>query len=235
MPVRAMVAPERVILEAIERAYGPSPVKRERAGVALAGAEPKSAPIPLAEDPAPAGLDELTGFLDESPRAAPRRAVKPMSREQLTARLAAATQEEPILLTALEFVAQHVGGAALFLLRSGDLTGFNAIGLDLAVTRGLRAPLAELPLAQSACASGETYLGVIAPASLGRLAAPLGVTAELMAVLVPIRLGKRPVGLIVGVDLAHAALAHRDDLARLAAKTDHALHIIHLRRQLLAP
>ncbi|HZS37726.1 MAG TPA: hypothetical protein VFF06_12905, partial [Polyangia bacterium] len=219
MPVRAMVAPERVVLEAIDRMYGAVAPAREPESVALFGAaELKSGPLAPSAPLPVVGLDEMTGFLDEAPRPQPRRSARPMSREQLIQRFAAATQDEAILGAALEFVAQHAGGAALFLLRSGELRGFNAIGLDLAVTRRMRAPIDELPLVAQACASGEVYTGIIAPPSFGRLAEPLGVTGELMVVLVPVRVGRRAVGCIIGVDLASSALNHRDDLEALAIK-----------------
>ena len=102
------------------------------------------------------------------------------------------------------------------------------------MTRAARAPVEELPLAQSACASGEPYLGAVAPASFGRLAAGLGVTGSLLALFVPVRVGKRAVGCIIGVDVSSNAVAARAELERLAVKMDHALHIVHLRRLLLA-
>jgi hypothetical protein len=229
LPIRVMVAPERVIREALDRMYGTAVEESAFQPQVDSGPLTPSAPLPVLAD------DSMTGFLDEAPRPQRKRSAQPMSFEQLVARLAAATQDEAILDAALAFVAQHSGGAALYLMRSGEWRGHSAIGLDLAVTRASRAPLEELPLAQSACESGEIYLGAVAPASFGQLAAPLGVSGSLLALFVPVRVGKRPVACIIGVDVSSNAVGARGELEQLAIKTDHALHIVHLRRLLLAP
>jgi MshEN domain len=233
MQVRVMVAPERVILDALDRHYGFEPGALPSA---FSPTEARSGPIPPAAPLPSMALDSMTGFLDEAPaRPAGRRANRPMSSEQLVSRLSAATQDEEILQTALEFVAQHAGGAALLLLKTGELRGYNAIGLDLAVARRARAQLDELPLLQQVCTSGEVYVGIIAQSSLGRLSEPLGVTGELLAVIVPVRVGRRPVGVVIGVDATDSAVGGKPELERLAVKIDHALHIVHLRRLLVAP
>ena len=72
-------------------------------------------------------------------------------------------------------------------------------------------------------------------AELGALAKPLGAAREGLGVVLPVRIGKRAVGVVVGLDATLNVLRHKSELDRLAVKLDQALHISYLRRLLMQP
>ena len=101
--------------------------------------------------------------------------------------------------------------------------------------RGLNVALEEVPVVARALASGEAWVGRLYAADLGALAQPLGAAREALGVVLPVRIGKRAVGALVGLDASLEALRHKADLDRLAVKLDQALHISYLRRLLMQP
>jgi hypothetical protein len=83
--------------------------------------------------------------------------------------------------------------------------------------------------------AGEAWVGRVYAADLGALAQPLAASKEALGVVLPVRIGKRAVGALVGLNASLEALRHKADLDRLAVKLDQALHISYLRRLLLQP
>jgi hypothetical protein len=79
------------------------------------------------------------------------------------------------------------------------------------------------------------WVGRLFAAELGALAQPLGAAREGLGVVLPVRIGKRAVGVVVGLDGTLDALRHKPELDRLAIKLDQALHISYLRRLLMQP
>jgi len=123
---------------------------------------------------------------------------------------------------------------AVFVLRSGLLAGWRGIGADAAALKRTSVALADAPVAARVLSTGEAWVGRLHTRDLGDLGAPLGVRDETLAVVLPVRIGKRAVGLIVGVDASLEALRQKGELDKLAIKIDQALHINYLRRLLLS-
>jgi hypothetical protein len=179
-------------------------------------------------------IDAVAGFLDEQPSPpAPLDERLPMA--QVAAMLLAASCDDAIFEVAMRYVAQDVGRLAVFLLRNGLLGGWRGQGVDGAQLRQLNVALAEAPALARTLAQGEAWVGRLYAAELGPLAEPLGAAREGLGLLLPVLIGKRAVGVIVGLDGSLNALRHKADLDRLVVKLDQALHISYLRRLLLQP
>ena len=251
-PVRAMVAPELLIQYALERYYAikrrPRVVQVSTGGTDLlqfetsaslpmprsARGEQSSAPVynPAGEIPLSTDIDAISGYLDERP--APSRPRAPqLAMKDVAAQLVAATSDDAIFDVAMRYVAQDVQRLAVFLLRNGLLGGWRGQGVDNAVLRGLNVPLDDAPVVARVLSSGEAWVGRLYAHELGGLAAPLAAAKEALGVVLPVRIGKRAVGAVVGLDASLEALRHKPDLDRLALKVDQALHISYLRRLLL--
>ena len=149
--------------------------------------------------------------------------------------LVAATSDDAIFDVAMQYVAQDVGRLAVFLLRNGILGGWRGQGIDNALLRQLNVGLDEAPALARALSSGEVWVGRLYAAELGALAQPLGAAREGLGIVLPVRIGKRAVGVVVGLDGTLDALRHKSELDRLAVKLDQALHISYLRRLLMQP
>lgn len=254
--VRPMVAPELLVQYALERYYKvkrkPRVVQVQTGGTDLLSIDaPRSlgtmAPLPppaprvdapvytgAVSAPAHVDVDSLAGYLDEQPPASAPAAPR-MPMDKVSAMLVAATSDDAIFDVAMQFVAQDVGRLAVFLLRNGLLGGWRGHGIDSAQLRQLNVALDEVPAVARALSSGEVWVGRLFAAELGTLAQPLGAAREGLGVVLPVRIGKRAVGAVVGLDGTLDALRHKPELDRLAVKLDQALHISYLRRLLLQP
>jgi hypothetical protein len=135
----------------------------------------------------------------------------------------------------MRVVEQDVGRVAVFLLRNGLLGGWRGQGVDSAMLRQINVGLEESPIVARALSQGEAWVGRLYAAELGALAKPLGAAREGLGVILPVRIGKRAVGALVGLDASLDALRHKPELDRLAIKLDQALHISYLRRLLMQP
>lgn len=257
--IRPMVAPELLIWYGLERHYE---VKRQarivevRTGsddlldiegprtptVPKAPAVPLPPPPPAAEAPvwnafgsgAPkADVDSMAGFLDE--RADRSSGAQRVPLREVSAQLVAASSDEAIFDVALRYVEKDVSRLAVFLLRNGLLGGWRGSGIDSKMLRGLNVGLAEAPLVARVLSQGEAWVGRLHAADLGALAEPLGAAREALGVILPVRIGKRAVAAVIGLDASLEALRHKPELDRLAVKLDQALHISYLRRLLLEP
>ncbi len=259
--VRPMVAPELLLQYALERYYK---VKRKPRVVQVqTGASdllnidaPKTQALPLgAQLPPPPppdaasdapvytgfgsgplkiDIDAVAGFLDEQPEQ-PQATSSRIPMDQLSAMLVAAQNDDAIFDVAMRFVAQDVGRLAVFLLRNGLLGGWRGQGVDNAVLRQLNVALEEAPVVAKVLAQPDAWVGRLYASELGALAKPLGLAREGLGVIVPVRIGKRAVGVILGMDGSLNALRHKAELDRLTVKLDQALHISYLRRLLLQP
>jgi hypothetical protein len=259
--VRPMVAPELLIQYALERHYQ---VKRKlrvvqvrtptsdllridaprtpivpTPALATAGTPPPadaaaSAPVwsSYGQNVPTVDVDDLAGYLDdgpERPEALPAR----VSLREVAGELVAALSDDAILDVALRFVAQDVQRLAAFVLRHGSFSGWRGLGVDGATLRRVQVALDDAPLVARALSSGEAWVGRLKPSELGGLAAPLG-ASETLGVVLPLRIGRRAVGAIVGLDASLEALRHKSELDKLALKIDQALHIGYLRRLILS-
>ncbi|HEX9102234.1 MAG TPA: hypothetical protein VF997_08530 [Polyangia bacterium] len=259
--VRPMVAPELLVQYALERHYkikrqprvvqvrtgGSDLLSIDAPGTPAMMAEPTTTPPPPADAPADAPLytgvgsgpikvdiDALAGYLDDEPAAPPPQAGR-LAMAKVSSLLVAATSDDAIFDVAMRVVEQDVGRLAVFLLRNGLLGGWRGQGIDGAMLRQLNVALADAPAIARALSGGEAFVGRLDAAELGELARPLGAAREGLGVILPVRIGKRAVGAVVGLDASLDALRHKGELDKLAVKLDQALHISYLRRLLLQP
>ena len=257
--IRPMVAPELLVQYALERYYK---VKRKPRVVQVRTAasdllkidapatpamiRPPVKPPPPPKDavsdapvytgfgsgPIKVDLDAVAGYLDEQPEAQPSRPGR-LPMDEISSLLVAATSDDAIFDVAMRVVEQDVGRLAVFLLRNGILGGWRGLGVDSAMLRQLNVGLAEAPAVARALSGGEAFVGRLYAAELGALAEPLGAAREGLGVILPVRIGKRAVAAVVGLDASLDALRHKAELDKLAVKLDQALHISYLRRLLL--
>jgi hypothetical protein len=258
-PVRTMVAPELLIQYALEKHYKvrrkPRVVEVRTAGSGLLqfdkGPSSSSSPsvtyAPVPQSSAPVyqpmstldsdALSAVTGYLDESPQVAqPPAYAGAQSRltiKTVVDQFVAASTDEAVLDAASRFLAQDVPRVWVFLLKSSELWSFNGRGIEPSSMNGVHVPLTELPLLAQSLSTGEVLAGRLQPAALGRLAAPLGVWAETLGIIVPVRIGKHAVGVIVCIDASLDAMRRKTEIDKLAQKIDQALHINYLRRLLV--
>jgi hypothetical protein len=200
-------------------------------------APPSDAPVygGAPSGPMRVDLDSLAGYLDEQPARQATSTVPRIPMEKVSSMLVAATSDDAIFDVAMQYVAQDVGRLAVFLLRNGILGGWRGQGVDNALLRQLNVGLEEAPAVARALSSGDVWVGRLFAAELGALAQPLGAAREGLGVVLPVRIGKRAVGVVVGLDGTLDALRHKPELDRLAIKLDQALHISYLRRLLMQP
>ncbi|HEX6836708.1 MAG TPA: hypothetical protein VF334_09055 [Polyangia bacterium] len=259
--IRPMVAPELLVQYALERYYKvkrkPRVVQVRTGGSDLISIDAPKTPAmmvaPTLPPPPPkdatsdapvyggvgsgpikVDVDALAGYLDEQPEAPPpRKGRLPM--DKVSALLVAATSDDAIFDVAMRVVEQDVGRLAVFLLRNGLLGGWRGQGVDNATLRQLNVGLEEAPAVARALSGGEAFVGRLYAAELGALAKPLGAAREGLGVILPVRIGKRAVGAVVGLDASLDALRHKGELDKLAVKLDQALHISYLRRLLMQP
>jgi hypothetical protein len=168
------------------------------------------------------------------PPAAPSRPPAPPARD-LVAQLVEANTDEEVLDAVLRHLAPEVPRLCALLLRDGELSGWRAIGVSAAEMRAAQAALADLPMFERALESGSSFVGGLESSMLGTLAGPLGIVNEALGLILPLRIGKHPVGVLVGVDASLDVLRRKPELDKLAQKIGHALHRNHLRRLLLQP
>lgn len=253
--IRPMVAPELLVQYALERHYQvkrkPRVMQVQSGGSDLLKIDaPRTPTVPASTLPPPADaapvwnasgaitatvdVDALAGYLDDRPPA-PKAPPRPpaLSMKEVATQLVAATTDDAIFDVALRYVASDVQRLAVFLLRNGLLGGWRGQGVDNRLLRGVNVPLDEAPVVARALASGEAWVGRLYAHELGGLAAPLGAASEALGVVLPVRIGKRAVGAVVGLDASLEALRHKGELDKLAVKLDQALHISYLRRLLL--
>ncbi|HXU70838.1 MAG TPA: hypothetical protein VN947_15980 [Polyangia bacterium] len=262
--VRPMVAPELLVQYALERYYKvkrkPRVVQVKTAGSDLLHIEEPTAkvasslplgaklPPPPPEDasseapvytgfgsgPLKVDVDSMAGYLDDAPEAAPVDTGRiPM--DKVSAMLVAAQTDDAIFDVAMRYVEQDVGRMAVFLLRNGLLGGWRGSGIDNAMLRQLNVGLEEAPAIARTLQTGQAWVGRLYAAELGELAKPLGAAREGLGVILPVRIGKRAVGAVVGLDATLNILRHKKELDRLVDKLDQALHISYLRRLLMQP
>jgi hypothetical protein len=256
-PVRPMVAPELLVQYALEKYYqvarrprilevrsGGSALLRIEDGTRTApivdpDAEAEEAPVyqPGVSGDGSVALDAATGFIDEAPAPSlPAPALlSPTSLSQLWRGLAEATSDDAVFDLALSYLHPDVQRLLVLLLRKGHLVAYRARGVELAPLEALRVALDEAPLVARTLSGGDAYVGRVPAPSLGPIAAPLGLFAEALGVVLPLRLGKHAVGCIVGLDPSLALMRRKPELDKISLKIDRALHIGYLRRQILEP
>jgi hypothetical protein len=261
--VRPMVAPELLVQYALERYYkvkrkprvvqvntgGSDLLKIEDTkkavmplGATLPPPPPEDAPseAPLyttfGSGPLKVDVDSLAGYLDDAQTAeVPPPGSTRIPMDKVSAMLVAAQTDDAIFDVAMRYVEQDVGRLAVFLLRNGLLGGWRGQGIDNAMLRQINVGLEEAPAIARVLAGAEAWAGRLYAAELGELAKPLGAAREGLGVILPVRIGKRAVGAVVGLDASLNVLRHKKDLDRLAVKLDQALHISYLRRLLMQP
>ena len=238
-PVRPMVAPELLIQYGLEKHYQmkrrPRVVEMRSAPSDLQLVDATGKPILGGADvptyqpmpPPPPDVEERAGFIDSAAAAVPR-----LTMETVTAELLQTQNDESVFDVGMRFVAQDVRRLLVLVLRSGELCGWRSHRVEPSLLRDLKLPPSELPHAAQSMSSGEVFIGRLAPSALGRLAPVMRVSQEVLAVIVPVRIGKRAVGCMVGLEASLEALRQKAEFDRLAFKLDQALHINYLRRLL---
>ena len=252
-PVRPMVCPELLMQYGLERHYK---VRRKPRVVevkttsehlllvedgarkvpeGLPPAAPPAMPVytPFGEQPKTGETEAVTGYLDEAPavQSQPIRTT-PLTMKELVEQFLQSSGDEGVLDAATRFLSFDIPRVWTFLLRDGVLTSWGGRGADAMMMRGVVSKLEELPLLGQALSSGEVLAGRVQPGALGRLGAALGVHAETLGVIVPVRIGKQAVGVMLGVDATLDALRRKQEIDKMAQKLDQALHINYLRRLL---
>jgi type IV pilus assembly protein PilB len=244
--VRPTVAPDVAIQAALERHYhlpprhnrpGPRPyaprVDETPLRVMLESRQPQARPPPPPQEDE-VHLDEAdvhTGYLDEE--VAPRGFADESQLPQLLQRMAEAHADEEVLEAVLHYLSPAAARMCILTLRKQELTGWRGINVNAAQLAAMRVPLANYPLFQVALQAGQSFVGKLE--ALGGLGTLLGVRGDVNGMVVPIRVGQRPAGVLIGVDASPEALRKRPELDKLALKIDHALHLQYLRRALLQP
>jgi hypothetical protein len=244
--VRPMVAPELLVKYALEKHYkirraGKLAPQEEEIQIHEGDLEPAdmidSAPLYNEIPSGEIGIDEQTGYLDETPMVArDLPASGPLSAltlHELCEQMAGAGTDEVVLEMVLRYLNQDIARVWALLLRDGQLFSWRGRGIEPQVMANFMAKPDELGLVKRAMASGEVLAGRIQPGGLGVMAATLGVREETLGAILPIRLARRPVGAIIAIDATLSAMRRKTELDQLAVKLDHALHINFLRRELL--
>jgi hypothetical protein len=254
-PVRAMVAPEMLIAYALEKHYR---IRRKRVveikepsdllKIPPVPGQPPPIPVYQAVPPPPdrpaytamavemesVQIDAVTGFLDEAPQI-PAYSPTPtaFTLKHVVEHFVGATTDEAVLDIAARYLSQYVPRVWIFLLKKGELTSWGGRGLDPGSMAGVKAAITELAIVGQSLTTGEVLAGRLQPAALARLATPLGIFGETLGYVLPVRIGKHPVGVIFCLEAPLDAMRKKADFEKLAQKLDQALHMNYLRRLLL--
>ena len=262
-PIRAMVAPELLIQYALEKHFAVRRKPRvmtvregsglldfdghraPRISTAAPTAPPgkKGPPPPPTEapvwnwygsqEPQAGAVESLAGYLDEQQKPAqPKRERPPL--KIVAEKLLMAETDEAVFDVALSYVGIDAQRLAAFLLRNGNLVGWKGTGVDAAQLKKVKIKLEDAPMVAGVLASGQAWVGRVQLEDLGALAAPLGVSDEGLGVVLPVRIGKRAVAAVVGLEASSDIMKHTATINKLANKIDQALHIGYLRRQILS-
>lgn len=258
-PVRPMVAPEMLIAYALEKHYRirrkrvvevkePSDLLKIPQEPAPFGSPPPAMPVYQPVPPPPdrpaysamavemesVQIDAVTGFLDESPQI-PAYSPTPtaFTLKHVVEHFVGATTDEAVLDIAARYLSQYVPRVWIFLLKKGELCSWGGRGLDPGSMAGVKAQITELAIVGQSLTTGEVLAGRLQPAALARLATPLGIFGETLGYVLPVRIGKHPVGVIFCLEAPLDAMRKKADFEKLAQKLDQALHINYLRRLLL--
>jgi Type II secretion system (T2SS), protein E, N-terminal domain len=185
------------------------------------------------ESPQGQAVASLSGFLDEQIKPeAPKRERPPL--KIVAEKLLMADSDEAIFDVALSYVGIDAEKLAAFLLRNGQLVGWRGRGVDDAQLKKVKIKLEDAPMLAGVLASGQAWVGSVQLKDLGALAKPLGVFDEGLGVVLPVRIGKRAVAAVVGLQASDDIMRHASTINKLANKIDQALHIGYLRRQILS-
>ena len=263
-PIRAMVAPELLIQYALEKHFAvrrKPRVMTVREGSGLLDFDGHRAPRITTTAPPPAAgkkgpppppkqeapvwnwygsdnpqvdaVESLSGYLDEHEKPAqPKRERPPL--KIVAEKLLMAETDEAVFDVALSYVGIDAQRLAAFLLRNGNLVGWKGHGVDEAQLKKVKIKLDEAPMVAGVLASGQAWVGRVQLEDLGALATPLGVREEGLGVVLPVRIGKRAVAAVVGLEASSDIMKHASTINKLANKIDQALHIGYLRRQILS-
>lgn len=246
LEVRPMVAPDVLIDFALGKHYG----VRRRARVLevrdaeLLEVEPDQALAvydPYASSNSVPQKEPALGFLDErKPQPAakgPRQAPPPVPTERvpsaldvaaLRAKLRSSTSDDAIFDHLLDALHPHTGRVALLLIRGGVLVAQRGRGIDARSLALVRLAIADAPTVTKLLEGGAPYFGPL-PSQFGSLFQELGTPNGLC---LPLTMGKRALGLLVGGHVAPALASQAAELVRVVAMVDLTLHMSHLRARL---
>jgi MshEN domain len=245
--VRPTVAADLAIQAALEKHYR-LPPRHRRPGPRPFAPRVDDTPLrvmlePRAQPPPPprheedeVHLDEAdvqTGYLDEE--VAPKGFPDVSQLPQLLQQMAEARGDEEVLDLVLKYLAPAAKKLCILTLRNQELTGWRGVNVNPAALAGARVQLTSMPLFQVALQAGQSYVGKLEAWTLGELAAPLGVRGDVLGMVLPIRVGRQSVGVLLGIDASLDVMRKRPELDKLAIKIDQALHVQYLKRALLAP
>lgn len=185
------------------------------------------------DSPAAEQVASLSGYLDEQLKPeVPKRERPPL--KIVAEKLLMAETDEAVFDVALSYVGIDAEKLAAFLLRNGQLVGWRGRGIDDAQLKKVKIKLEDAPMVAGVLASGQAWVGSVQLKDLGALAKPLGVHDEGLGVVLPVRIGKRAVAAVVGLQASDDIMRHASTINKLANKIDQALHIGYLRRQILS-
>src|SRR5262249_54645608 len=155
-------------------------------------------------------------------------ATKTLDPDALRARLLTAQNDEQIFDAALDALHVSVGRLALLLIQDGLLAAYRARGIDPRSLELLRVPLEGAPAIARLLEAAVPYVGPL-PSQLGSFFQDVGTPTGLC---LPVTLGKRAVGMMIGGQVSAELPSRTGELARITTMIDLALHASHVRARL---
>jgi len=198
------------------RPPSPSPPPLPRVAPQIAAPPPVAAPAPVAA-PGPVAAPAPT-------KASPCT----LDADALRGALLIAASDDDIFDRLLDALAPVAPRLAVLLVRSGVLVAHRGRGVDAQGLQSVRLPLTESPQLVKMLEAGAPYLGPL-PSQLGSLFQEVG---DASGLLLPLTLGKRPVGVLIGGNVSPSLQRTPTTLERIGAMVDLALHASHLRARL---
>jgi hypothetical protein len=233
--VRPMVAPELLILYALEQSYGirRKPISslevqklEDEALLANEQVVAKNEPVLLEARPGATPdprRQELARIAIRSARP-PRRSLA-----SFVVELVNANAESDVIAIALAIAAQDYGKVALLLLNGEELVGYEGRGVDDGALARLRMHTESAPALVQPLASGEPIRGTLLVEALGPLGALLGRGGSGM--ILPLLRGRKPVGCLIAVEPQPGTPTEAP--VEVATKLNHALCMAYYRRLLV--
>jgi hypothetical protein len=184
------------------------------------------APPPIPRDtsrPAPAKSKIIT-----TPMVAAEPRTGTLDPDQLRARLLSVVTDEQIFEAALDALHPCVGRLALMLIQAGVLVAYRGRGIDPRSLELLRFSLEGAPAMARLLEAAVPHVGPL-PSQLGSFFQEVGTPNGLF---LPVTLGKRAVGALIGGEVAADLPARAAELTRIGTLLDLALHASHVRQRL---
>lgn len=227
-PLAPLVAPERRLIQAIERCYDRQLPDREQ--LLLKKMRPAAAMFgPPEEEEIDETILEEAEVIDD---VIPPKTVTPIA--ELSEKLAAARCRDDVVDTLIAHLTGQFDRIGLFLLQNGELRGWRAlIGHRLQPEfHNIKITVAGSKILHAVLSEQNPFVGRIPePRLFKQLATALGATRE-KAIMLPLILAGRSVGMLYAEEAGQTICERVAELQKLLAKTACALEILILRNKL---